>query len=187
MNENQKSSIQQYTAKVTTDVKRDLADLKSSGDFKTDSQMLESLIEAYNYPRKADASLNDKIKALQLEISDKDSQLAELERKCNDVISQLKEMDAEKNILEATVNDLQAEIPADDTMVIPVSPFNRKVLEVIAERENKNRKRTDITPEILPMFVIEEVLVKCNAFSIDALSNSEKRRIKEELQNENNA
>lgn len=186
--EKEKKGLQQFTCKVYPDVKESLSELMESGDFKTQNQMIETLIETYNFPKKADEKNAKKIIELQQKndelIANYDTLQADfiqLQNKYNELLSGNSSSSEQIKQLQEQLEVAKTNLPGSDTMVIPMDNYRRKVLEVVAERENEKRNRNDITPEILLLFIMDEIIINCNAFEFSALSGKEKRRIKEEL------
>jgi seryl-tRNA synthetase len=189
MDESMKKIVQTYSCRITDDVRSQLTELMDTGKFATQNQMIETLVEAYLNPKKE----KSRAKELESEIEKlkKDNEgfnlVNETLRKANQDLSKQNDALAEelKNV-RSELNDVKSKLPSDNQMVIPVTEFERKVLESLCKRENQKRKRTDLNPEIFVMFVIEEMLVNANVFTIDVLSNSELNRIRRELQNDVN-
>jgi polyhydroxyalkanoate synthesis regulator phasin len=182
-------ALEQFTAKVTKNVKSELSELMDSGSFKTVNQMIETLIENYNLPRKV-AEANT---AKMIEIQNANNELTErcsnLDKSYISIVEEFEAQKAENECLRGKVealnrklSDAENKIPKENTMIIEVNEFQMKVLQSLCARENKKRKRTDLTPEIFVMFVIEEMLVNANVFTIDVLSSSELKRIKKEVE-----
>ncbi len=188
-----KKGLETWACKLLPETKEELTELKDKEGFQSYQQMIETLLERYLNPKKADESNSKLIK----ELKDKNSDLT---LSYDKLLSDYRELETQSGLSQSGIesaNEAIAEleeklqhalsmIPGENTMVVPVNPYQKKVLEVLSERESKKRKRDDITPKTLSMFVIDEVIVKCNAFTIDPLSGEEKRRIKLELEAENN-
>lgn len=180
MDEMEKKVMNTYACRVTNEVRNQLVELMETGKFSTQNQMIETLVEAYLNPKREKSKV--------AEITSKYEQLIADYEKLNNCRTELETVNNSNkelvNKLTAELEDAKSKVPAQNTMIIPVTKFHRKVLQSLCLRENTKRKRTDLTPEIFVMFVIEEMLVNANVFTIDVLSNSELSRIKRELKEE---
>lgn len=177
MDEMEKKIMQPYACRVTADVRNQLNELMDGGKFSTQNQLVETLIEAYLNPKKEKSKVKE-LEAINAEITAKYEKLLSdydgLKILSNNYVEKI-------NVLVQELEAAKSKIPDVNTMVIPVTEFHRKVLQSLCKRENEKRKRTDLTPEIFVMFVIEEMLVNSNVFTIDVLSSSELKRIRNEL------
>jgi chromosome segregation ATPase len=176
-------SLSTYSFRVTPDVKEQLEEIMEQGDFKTVNQMVEALTESYLNPKK----MKSNQKELEQRIQEITAENEKLTRDYQAVKKGIEAIDTkhvefleEINTLTEALEAAKAKIPDENTMIIPVTEFHRKVLESLCKRENRKRNRTDLVPEIFVMFVIEEMLVNANVFTIDVLPSDELRRIKNE-------
>ena len=60
----------------------------------------------------------------------------------------------------------------DGHIAVPVNELDMRCLEWLADRENKRRKREDITPPVFFQFAVREMLIKGNKFAIDSVPDS---------------
>ena len=79
---------------------------------------------------------------------------------------------------------MEKEQTSKSHILVPISPLERKCLEYLTERERKNRRRTDITPPVFFMYVLSEMLIKGNKFSIDCVPDSVIAKFEKELKDE---
>ena len=181
-------ALTQFTCKVYPEVKEELGELMNSGSFSTANQMMETLIETYNFPKKAN-SANEKIIA-ELKTKNEtltanyDKLLVDFQAMENDLQQANSGNNSHSEEIATLKEQLQAaksNIPGDDVMLIPITDYDRAVLQWMCDRENKKRKRTDLTPEIFLMFTIDELLVKGHKFTIDCVPDSVLRKIEKEL------
>lgn len=67
---------------------------------------------------------------------------------------------------------------------VPVTPLDRACLQWMADRENRDRRRSDITPATFFMYAVREMLIKGNKFSIKCVPDSIVDKLKKELNHE---
>lgn len=180
--------------KVNMSIKDRFDELKTDGSFDTNGQFLECLLERYANPMRVNkeneeklrassdtiAKLRGELDAAQKQVSEKDSEIAALNAK----IAELRDQ-ADKSVQD--LNDSYTRQQASmmkDHILVPISPLERKCLEYLTDREKKERKRTDITPEVLFMYTLSEMLIKGNKFSIKCVPDSVIEKFKKELKDE---
>ena len=97
-------------------------------------------------------------------------------------MSRIEELEREKSDLEQTADKystLRTEV--DGCISVPVEPLEMKCLEYLSDRENRKRKRNDITPAKFFMFAIKEIFIEGNKFSIDSVPDSVIEKFKKEI------
>lgn len=180
--------------KVNQTVKERFEELKTDGAYDTSGQFLESLLERFSNPLKINkeneeklhaaneniVKLRGELDAAQKQVSEKDNEISALNAK----IAELRDQ-ADKSVhdLNESYTSQQASMMKDHILV-PISPLERKCLEYLTEREKKERKRTDITPEVFFMYTLSEMLIKGNKFSIKCVPDSVIEKFKKELKDE---
>ena len=180
--------------KVNQTVKERFEELKTDGAYDTSGQLLESLLERFSNPLKVNKENEEKLRAAneniiklrgeldaaQKQVSEKDNEISALNAK----IAELRDQ-ADKSVqdLNESYTSKQASMMKDHILV-PISPLERKCLEYLTDREKKERKRTDITPEVFFMYTLSEMLIKGNKFSIKCVPDSVIEKFKKELKDE---
>lgn len=200
-----KSRVIQITGKVTQETKDLFEELKEAGAYDTFGMFMEALLERYQNPMKVNKGYEAKIAELQRKVSDLEEQLSirdkeikeyislgdskghefeDLRAEHNKALAIIEQLRREKSELEATANDystLKTEI--DGCISVPVSPIDMKCLKYLADRENRIRKRNDITPAKFFMFAVREVFIEGDKFSIDSVPNRIIKKFEEEIAN----
>lgn len=200
-----KSRVVQITGKVTQETKDLFEELKEAGAYDTFGMFMEALLERYQNPMKVNKGYEAKIAELQRKIEELTSKIKEkeddnaaacetvneerakfedLRAEHNKALAIIEQLRREKSELEATANDystLKTEI--DGCISVPVSPLDMKCLKYLADRENRNRKRNDITPAKFFMFAVREVFIEGNKFSIDCVPDRIIKKFEEEIAN----
>lgn len=188
-NNEKKATIEQYSCKVPRDVKEQLAELMGSGDFKTQGQMIQTLVENYYEPRKVDKANAESVKTLSAKIADYESDLNLMISEVNEEKTKNASLSAEIETLKSTIEQLQkeAETRQSQTLpptftVVPTDQFQRFVLEYVAKRENKERKRNDITPEIIFAYMLDKFLIEGDMFCIDSVSDKVLKQLRQTVE-----
>lgn len=198
-NENRAPKLVQLTVKVNQTTLDKWRDNLQEGMFPTAGQFMELLInqyeENYSKPVRVNKENEEKIRQLQeridtllLENDYLKEQLSKLESiiengtKENETLrSRLSDSMDELSTIK-TDNAIQAKM--DEGIIrVPVEKLDRACLQYLADRENKKRKRTDITPEVFFMFAVKEMLIKGNKFSIPCVPDSVIKELKMEIDN----
>lgn len=181
--ESNENVMVQYTAKVSKDVKARLLEIVNSGDFRTVNQVFETLLEAYENPKKIKDENLLKIKDLTEEnnkLSDElDLRLQEkikLQVENGNLLSDFGKLKDEKGKLQDEISNLR-----ETCLIFNISPLTKKILEYLSDRESKKRGR-DIPYQAIVMFTIEELLIKGNKFSIDCVPDSVINKLKKEVE-----
>ena len=180
--------------KVNMSIKDRFDELKTDGSFDTNGQFLECLLERYANPLKVNKENEEKLRASNEAVdglrNSLDAALKQVDEKdkviesLNAKITELRDQ-ADKSVqdLNESYTSKQASMMKDHILV-PISPIERKCLEYLTEREKKERKRTDITPEVFFMYTLSEMLIKGNKFSIKCVPDSVIEKFKKELKDE---
>ena len=71
----------------------------------------------------------------------------------------------------------------DGHILVPVDALDMRCLQYLADRENKRRKREDITLAVFFQYAVREMLIKGNKFSIDSVPDSKIAQFKAEIAN----
>lgn len=177
--------------KVNMSIKDRFDELKTDGSFDTNGQFLECLLERYANPLKVNKENEEKLRAsnqtiaqmrgeldaAQQKISERENEIARL----NNSLAQLSEQSDQsiKDLNESYTNKHKTMMK--DHILVPISPLERKCLEYLTEREKKERKRNDITPEVFFIYVLSEMLIKGNKFKIKCVPDFMIERFKKEL------
>lgn len=188
-----KAKTIQITGKVSQETKDRFEELRESGSYDTFGQFMDALLERYYNPIKVNkgyeskiAELEKTVAELQGKIKDREADNSAACETINEEREQFAALKSEHNKALATIEQLQRELSDNrksiddyDTlkketqgcMSVPVSEMDRKCLQYLAERECRERKRTDITPPIFFQYAIREIFIKGNRFSIPSVPN----------------
>lgn len=179
--------------KVTSKTYDEFQQLRSEGQYPTAQLFMQELLERYSDPIVANKN-NDELKAKLEELQAENEKLKEanidLAKRMDDA-GQLNQQEIER--LKADITNYQQseehdrmgkEQTSKSHILVPISPLERKCLEYLTERERKNRRRTDITPPVFFMYVLSEMLIKGNKFSIDCVPDSVIAKFEKELKDE---
>lgn len=194
----QKSRIVQITGRVSQSVKDEFEQLRDSGGYETFCLFMEALLERYKNPLKINKDNEKTIRDLtetidrlkeRLDLRDKEKQElvdlnGELRSKIEESNSKYDEL-SRINLQQAgrldELDGLQHKM--DGHILVPVNDLDMRCLEFLAARENKSRKREDITPAVFFQYAIREMLIKGNKFAIDCVPDSVIEKFKKEIQN----
>lgn len=200
-----KSKMIQITGRVSQAVKDEFYELQESGGYETFCLFMEALLERYKNPLKINKDYVAKIAELQRTVEDLTNKIKEkeadnsaacetvneerakfeeLRAEHNQAMARIEQLEREKSTLAETANDydtLKKEI--DGCISVPVTPLHLKCLKYLAERENRTRKRNDITPATFYRFAIDEIFIKGNKFSIPSIEDRIIRKFEEEIAN----
>ena len=112
----------------------------------------------------------------------------------NDIIARLNDNDNEKDnkirFLEGQVEHLKSQISTNpmaeiskDNVIVPVTPFRRKCLNYILERERKYLGAgSELNEATVYNYILDEILIEGNKFSIKSIPDSKIDQFKEETQ-----
>jgi hypothetical protein len=155
----QNSKLEQFSQKLSYEVKRKLSELKDSGDFATWTQLLETLIERYYSPKEADKKNLKRIAELEEEVKKLNGILEESQRKSAQENSRLSEVNTG---LEHDYNELlikHSELQQSHEACVLITPKNLAVLSYVAERETTKRKQP-IDKNMIVNFLLETRFIK---------------------------
>ena len=179
--------------KVTSKTYDEFQQLRTEGQYPTAQLFMQELLERYSDPIVANKN-NDELKAKLEELQAENEKLKEanidLAKRMDDA-GQLNQQEIERlkaditNYQQSEEHDrMEKEQTSKSHILVPISPLERKCLEYLTERERKNRRRTDITPPVFFMYVLSEMLIKGNKFSIDCVPDSVIAKFEKELKEE---
>ncbi|MBN2776247.1 MAG: hypothetical protein JXR36_01310 [Bacteroidales bacterium] len=169
-----KVKLEGWSCKLTKDTKETLTELQNSGDFATVNQMMETLIERYYSPIKAqDQSeivskqekeieslknqfheLQEKYNILREEKTNCSDDIGNLNSKIEELTSQLALVISERNQLEQDVINatVKGELPENGRIIV-IDPLNWQILKFVAEREGKKRNQEWTPEDVINYFV----------------------------------
>ncbi|MCQ2272532.1 MAG: hypothetical protein MJZ72_07085 [Bacteroidales bacterium] len=179
--------------KVTSKTYDEFQQLRTEGQYPTAQLFMQELLERYSDPIVANKN-NDELKAKLEELQAENEKLKEanidLAKRMDDA-GQLNQQEIERlkaditNYQQSEEHDrMEKEQTSKSHILVPISPLERKCLEYLTERERKNRRRTDITPPVFFMYVLSEMLIKGNKFSINCVPDSVIAKFEKELKDE---
>ena len=198
--EAEKEKLVTLGVKINQNTRDRWDELKADGAFDTGGQFMDALLERYANPLKinkdneeAVKQLKENVRSMQLTI-DKltaDLQLATEGNKKQketlaqnaDLIQELSEKLKQSGEAFETASKRNSEFEqrVKGCIVVPAEPLDVMCLQYLADRENKIRKRNDITPEVFFMYCVREMLIKGNKFSIDCVPDSVIKKFKQQL------
>lgn len=195
MAEEKSDKVVTLSMKVTNEVKDRFNELKDEGAFDTACMFMETLLERYSNPMKINKEnenviatskktieqLSQELETAKAEISKKNQEIESLNSKFNALETESAQAIEDLNSGFASKNASMMK----DHILVPISPLERKCLEYLTEREKKERKRNDITPEVFFMYCLSEMLIKGNKFSIKCVPDSVIAKLQKEVDNGN--
>ena len=205
MNEAENEKIITFGIKIPQSLRDQFKAMKTEGAFDTDAMLFETMVERYYNPIKVNKGNEESIGKLKAELSEREKAVKELEEVKSLNEKEINRLTSEHETLNQQVNELQTALAQMETnnrdsiellnkdfanrkaatlkdhVLVPVTPLDRKCLEWMAERENKERKRNDIKPENFFMYALKEMLIKGNKFSIDCVPDKVIRKFEQEL------
>ncbi|MDR0207042.1 MAG: hypothetical protein LBI45_07295 [Bacteroidales bacterium] len=149
MTETQKTET--YSCRLFPQTKKDLSELMASGDFQTQDQMFNTLLERYNNPMQINRGNQEKVTELQKEvIAIKEHYDSQIEKERQNHVKLVREYDELKKEME----DLTpvAGVPAGGT-VLTLDPLNIQILNYVAIREGKKRKQEWTISDVVNFFI----------------------------------
>lgn len=160
MSNSEKEILESYSARLSKLNKENLSRLYSEGDFKTQNQMFEALIENYFSPRLTDKNKDIQIKKLEEQLNEKEEEFKKLIIKNEDLE---KEIQRQEEILSSYIvkyeelERLQAEekslMKQYHVYPIRLGEFNYNLLKFVAEREGKKRKQEWTIEDVINYFI----------------------------------
>lgn len=186
--------LQVLSLKVNTATKDRFAELKEDGAFDTAGQFMETLLERYSNPLKINRENENVIKTSKHTIEQLNQELESVKAMNNQYEQTIKSLNDKiadiENTNKQTIDDLNSNFENSkqnllkDHIMVPISQLERKCLQYLTARENKERKRNDITPEVFFMYCLSEMLIKGNKFSIKCVPDNVIEQFKKELAHE---
>lgn len=197
--ETRQPKLLQLSVKVNQATMERWKDNMQSGMFPTAGQFMETLInqyeENYSQPVRVNKENEEKIRQLQERIDtlllENDQQQDQISKLENIISAGTKENETLRSRLSDSMDELSTiksdnaiQAKMDEGIIrVPVEKLDRACLQWLADRENKKRKRTDITPEVFFMFAVKEMLIKGNKFSIPCVPDSVIKHLNMEIDN----
>lgn len=191
--ENRAPKLVQLSVKVNQQTLDRWKENLTTGMYNTAGQFFETLInqyeENYTHPVRVNEHNEKTIKELEQKVKDLSVELEALTAKAGNTERLLESVSEEK---ERLTNELQqansslkiSELADKDVIRVPVEKIDRMCLQYLADRENRNRHRSDITPEIFFMYAVKELLIKGNKFSIACVPDSVISQFKKQISDE---
>ena len=186
----------QITGRVSQAVKDEFEQLREAGGYDTFSLFMEALLERYNNPLKINKDNVAKIDDLQTQISKLNEELKKKSEELEEMDRIRGEFKEHNDSLLAKYKDIQEKWMAqnkridelegidrkmDGHILVPVDALDMCCLQYLADRENKRRKREDITLAVFFQYAVREMLIKGNKFSIDSVPDSKIAQFKAEI------
>lgn len=187
------AKIVQLSMRVSQSAKDEFYKILEEGAYETCGLCMDALLERYHNPLKINQENETKVKELTEDVLRLNSELEELKKmyqnqkdisdRKSDELDQLKSTNISqaKRIeqMEDVENGMKGKI------MVPVCRMDELCLEYLANRENKRRKRTDITPATFFMYAVREMIINGNKFAIDSVPDSEISKFKKIVSDEN--
>ena len=193
-----KVKLEGWSCKLTKATKETLTELQNSGDFATVNQMMETLIERYYSPIKANDQ-SEKITELEKKLLEKknlnnlsNENAKELEFQLNQTkeeleisISECEKLVKERDELEQKyINEsVKAELPENGHVVV-FDPINWEIVKFVAEREANKRKQPWTVDDVINYFIHFRFEKGTLNGDLNSVSDSEIKKIKNELNEE---
>ena len=177
----------QLSGRVTQETLAKFKEIQEAESFETFGQFVESLLMHYYDPVKINKENEAEIKRLRSNVEELNAKIKENEAdnaaacdSMNEDRAKLDKLKADYDELRHQYNEQGAEIERlkgenhryDGHIAVPVNELDMRCLEWLADRENKRRKREDITPPVFFQFAVREMLIKGNKFAIDSVPDS---------------
>lgn len=194
----QKSRIVQITGRVSQSVKDEFEQLRDSGGYETFCLFMEALLERYKNPLKINKDNEKTIQGLMqqrdelqknIKVKEADNEAAcklvnEERAKYEELKAKYEELSKANMMQAGRLEELDGiQHKMDGHILVPVNELDMRCLEFLAARENKARKREDITPAVFFQYAIREMLIKGNKFAIDSVPDSVIDKFKKEIAN----
>lgn len=191
--------IMQLSGRVSQSVQEEFYRLKDEGGYETFSLFVEALIERYQNPvrineknQKKIEELTAKIEELESEITAQRDELTKKELQLTEqreaTVKAAEEIEKLKNVNVEQAGRLEVldklENAKKNHILVPVTRLDELCLQYLCDRENRSRKRTDITPPVFYQYALQEMIIKGNKFSIDSVPDSVIDKFKKQISNE---
>lgn len=188
----------QITGRVSQAVKDEFEQLREAGGYETFSLFMEALLERYNNPLKINkdnaakiAELTETIDRLKERLDQRDKEHLEyiayndeLKQKVEAANAKCEELSKANMQQAGRLQELDGiEHKMDGHILVPVDELDMRCLQYLADRENKVRRRDDITPHVFFQYAVREMLIKGNKFAIDSVPDSIIAKFKAEIAN----
>lgn len=193
MEETKQPRLEQLSVKVNSWTLDKWKELCKSGSFTTNGQFMETLLaqyeENYTHPIQVNKENADKVVELERRLVELQTKNAEVERELEEAQNTIGQLRADaaaasEELTAANTRNQALDQERNGCMLVPVQPLDRMCLQFLADRENRQRRRTDITPEVFFMYAVREMLIKGNKFSINSVPDSKIAEFKKQLDNE---
>ena len=193
-----KSKVVQISGKVSQSVKNEFDQLREAGGYETFSLFMEALLERYNNPLKINKEYVSEIQQLKQQVADLQQKVKECHADNEAACETVNEERAKYADLKAKYDELSKanmqqagrlqeldgiQHKMDGHILVPVDELDMRCLKYLADRENKSRKREDITPAVFFQYAVREMLIKGNKFAIDSVPDSVIAKFKSEIAN----
>ena len=188
----------QLTGRVTQETLAKFKEIQEAESFETFGQFVESLLMHYYDPVKVNKENEAEIKQLKKQVEELKLDLENTKNSEKAAYDALKEANDKQSALQIDFDALRAEFNGqgaaierlkgenhryDGHIAVPVNELDMRCLEWLADRENKRRKREDITPPVFFQFAVRELLIKGNKFAIDSVPDSVIAQFEKEIKN----
>jgi uncharacterized coiled-coil DUF342 family protein len=193
MDEKEGKAVRAVTVKLTPETYELYKKVYEEVDPATANQFVETLLERFYNPVKADKGKDDMIAQLQNRTSEMQGRIGKFESDFADYSTRNSERDGEVLSLNETIRELRdrinemtkASAMPPHSHVIEFDPLNEKVAKYVAARETVNRKGQDWSIGDLINFYIEQWFIKGNPNgSLDNVPDKVIDRLKKELETE---
>ena len=198
--EAEKEKLVTLGVKINQNTRDRWDELKADGAFDTGGQFMDALLERYANPLKINKDNEEAVKQLKETVRNQqltiDKLTADLQlvnegnKKQKETLAQnadlIRELSSKLDQSGAEIESFRQRQHETDSklegcIAVPVQPLDILCLQYLADRENKNRKRNDITPEVFFMYCVREMLIKGNKFSIDCVPDNVIKKFKQQL------
>ena len=204
-NEAEKETLKAFAVKVNQATIDRWKELKNDGAFETAGQFMDVLLERYANPLKVNKQNEELVRQYKETISKQQAEIEKLTADLKAISSDYEKMAQTaadnsvkmadmQSLLDNTSEALKNEKLTNSQnasryngcLAVPVEPLDLMCLQYLADRENKQRKRDDITPEAFFMYCVREMLIKGNKFSINCVPDSVIEKFKKQLKEKQN-
>lgn len=186
----------QLSGRVTQATLDKFREIQESESFETFGQFIESLLMHYYDPVKVNKDNEVEINHLKQTVADLQQKVkdcnADNEAACDlvneerakyaDLKAKYEELSKANMQQAGRLEELDGiQHKMDGHILVPVNELDMRCLEWLASRENKQRKREDITPAVFFQYAVREMLIKGNKFAIDSVPDSVIDKFKKEI------
>ena len=194
------------TIKIRRATKNKFDELYGESGFANASMFMDELLEHWEYPIKENKELKNKeqqlkevgskmaertaeIENLKKDVTQRDAVIEDLKKQITKLNQQLADQDSSHK---AAIDELNAgytskrEKTLKDHILVPVTPLDRMCLEWMTDRERNERKRNDISIEHFFMYVVREMLIEGNKWSIPCVPDYKIREFEKIIKEKEN-